>query len=327
MRLRAFSIQMSCRAALIRFKLRQSEGAFGMYRVFAAGMLAVLLASSAYSSGLDDFNQGVDAHNRGDNSAAIDAMSRALSSADLANNLRPAALIGRGIAYERGKRYADAIADFTAAVALNPERYDAIYERMRAYAHNDEGQLARADCEALTKIRPKFAELYEECGTIDWENGDFAEAVPNFETAVTLGSTSPVLTDLWLEISRLRAGVPDQTEFAAFTKKLGLDGWPQPIFDLYLGKTTPDAVLEAAEKGEQPSSVPVYFHIEGDPPSPYATKSPSLQQRRCLSAFFVGEWQLLKGNIAQAKMLLGKTESYCGDPLLAEKDMSRLAQK
>jgi tetratricopeptide (TPR) repeat protein len=305
-----------------------------MYRIFATGMFAALLAlsASARASSLDDFYQGIDDNNRDESEAAVAAFTRALAAGDLADDLRPVALIDRGEVYSREKRYADAVADFTAALARSPGRYDATEGRMRAYARNSQGELAAADCDALIKLRPSFANTYGQCGLISSENGDFARAVPYFKSAVSLSSSPSAFFSLWLEIARRRAGTPDEAEFAALAKKLGLDGWPRPIFDLYLGNATPEAVLAAAEKDEQRSSVSSYAYIEdielhSDQAERRATKPTTLRVRRCQAAFFVGEWQLLNRNIAQADLLFSKTSDYCGDWLPAKKELARLAQK
>lgn len=297
-----------------------------MYRVFAAALSVALLALPASASSLDDFNQGVEAHNRGDNEAAISALSRALAAGDLTNSDRAAALVDRGIDYERQKRHADAIADFTAVLALDPGRFDATIGRMQAYRANAQGSLAASDCDALIKLRPGLTDAYEMCGVIAWENGEFAKAVPYFQTAVDLGARPLAFAALWLEIARLRAGTPDEHEFAQLAKKLDVEGWPSPIINLYLGKTTPDAVLAAAENADGRSSSPGFLHFQNDT-APSASKAASLRRRRCDATFFVGEWQFLSGNFEKAKALIGGASTYCESWLPAEKELARLSQK
>jgi tetratricopeptide (TPR) repeat protein len=142
-----------------------------MYRLLAELALAALIALPVRASSLDDFDQGMDAHNRHDDDAAIAAFNRALAAGDLDASLRPAALFDRGVAYFRKKKYAYAIADFSAVLALTPGRYDATSERMKAYRRNAQSGLAAEDCDALLKMRPKSAELSDLCGVIRWENG------------------------------------------------------------------------------------------------------------------------------------------------------------
>jgi tetratricopeptide (TPR) repeat protein len=297
-----------------------------MLRVFAVGVVATILALPTRAGGIDDFNHGIEAHNRGDDQTAIASFTRALTSSDLTASDRSAALIDRGAAYERQKQYANAIADFTAALALNPGRYDATYGRMLAYRENDQGQLAASDCDALVKMRPNIAALQEACGIVGWENGDFPTAVAHFETAIGLGAKPPVFAVLWLEIARLRAGKPNEAEFVNLTRKLDLDGWPAPIFDLYMGKASPDAVVAAAEKIERHTTIPAFLHLQDSAPlSP--SESASLQLRRCQAAFFVGEWQLLGRNTAKAQILLRDADADCKDWLPPKKELARLAQK
>ncbi|HEY3638649.1 MAG TPA: hypothetical protein VGK90_10905 [Rhizomicrobium sp.] len=297
-----------------------------MARFLSAAMLAMLLLSSARASSVDDFNQGIEAHNRGDNETAISVFSRALASGDLTKNQKRAALLDRGFAYKTKKRYVDAIADFTSVLAIDPSRIDATLERMQSYLGNEQDSLAASDCDTLIKMRPGFAAFYEECGIISWQDGNFPRAVSYFDTGVGLGLKPSIFGLLWWEIARMRAGMPQQAKFALLAKKLNLDGWPSPIFDLYLGKSTPDTVMAAAEKSDRPSSVPGFLHFQDYSPAPIA-RTTSQDLRRCQAAFFVGEWQLLNGNIAQALPLLNRTETYCKSWLPAKKEVARLAQK
>jgi len=297
-----------------------------MWRIFAGSMFLVLSVLPALAGSFDDFNQGINANNRGDSAAAINAFSRALESGELSKSLTPVALLDRGIAFERQKRYEDAIADLNAALALNPGKYDAIYWRMLAYAWNAQGGLASADCDSLLRARPMVAALYSQCALMRWVNGEYAQAARYFETAVGLRPKRLASDILWLELSRLRAGTPDEAQFAQYSKELELDGWPAPIFELYLGKRTPEAVLAAAENRSRPFSVPGFLHFQSES-APPTTQTASLQLQRCESAFFVGEWQLVHQNSTIAKSLLRETETYCNGWLPAQTELDRLTPK
>lgn len=297
-----------------------------MARLFLAGVVTALSVFPAWGSSFDDFNQGVNAFNRGDSEVAISALTRALASRDLAEGLKPAARIDRGIAYEREKRYADAITDLGAALASNPGRYDATYWRMLAFELSGQAKEAAADCDALLKLRPRAAALYAHCWRIEWDNGEFVKAVPYIETMARLETRPAAIDVLWLEITRLRAGVPDETEFEQFAKELNVDEWPSPVIELYLGKTTPEAVMAAAEESERATSVAGFLHIEPRTDiSESRTASP--QSRKCQATFFVGEWQLLHHNFAAAAPLLREADLSCKNWLPAKAEVRRLTLK
>ena len=52
-------------------------------------------------------------------------------------------------------------------------------------------------------------------------------------------------TALWLDIVAHRSNVPSR--LSAATEKLEMTGWPAPLVRLYLGQTSPERVLAAAE--------------------------------------------------------------------------------
>ena len=304
-----------------------------MGRLFAAFVVASAFALPARATGFDDFNRGVNANNRGDSATAIDSLSRALASKDLPENLRPIALLDRAGAYERQKRYDDAIADLNETPKLSPNDYDAIYRRMFAYAASKRGSLAEADCDTLLKMRGRAAPLYFQCGIVGFENGDFARAVPYFQTAVELEAHPQPFHVLWLEIARQRAGTPDDAQFARFAKYMDLDIWPAPIFNLYLGKAGPEAALVVEANSRPQLSLPTFLHLAPESPAPITgtvtsgSSNEALPTRRCLSAFFTAEWEIVHQNSGRAMELLCEAATGCPDALVVQTEIERLTPK
>ena len=81
----------------------------------------------------------------------------------LVNPKNVAALMGRGGAYLEREDYADAIADLTAAIQLNPDStaaYWAYTTRGTAYLRWGDYEKAIADCTAAIQLKPDLADAY-----------------------------------------------------------------------------------------------------------------------------------------------------------------------
>ncbi|BAM90837.1 conserved hypothetical protein [Bradyrhizobium oligotrophicum S58] len=92
---------------------------------------------------------------------------------------------------------------------------------------------------------------------------------------------------LWLDLARRRAGQP--SELADSAKRLDMSKWPAPIVRLFLGQTTPEAVLAAADRG-----------------GPAVRKA-----RRCEASFFAGELMLQQSREADAIRLIDRAAAEC----------------
>lgn len=285
-----------------------------MKRLFRVGLCVAALASPALAGSVDDFKQGIAAMHRGDRDTAIADLSRALARGDLAPNLRPIALVNRGVAHAANKQFPAAIADFSEAVKLKPDDAVALSFRARVYAESGNAQAAAADCHTLTTMRPRGPGILGLCGYMQWKNGQYENAVFYFDKAVAYEAARPEpLYVLWLELVRMEARKPDQVEFSRATAEMNLKGWPEPILDLDLGKSKPETVMAAASKDQSP---PVTHRAyPGEPSKPgtanlLASKL-AIDRQLCGAEFFVGEWQLLHRDEAAARDLLTKATNSC----------------
>jgi tetratricopeptide (TPR) repeat protein len=79
-----------------------------------------------------------------------------------------------------------AIADFTAALRINPD-YAKAY-RNRGYAYNEKGDYDRAiaDFTAALRINPDDADAYNNRGIAYYYNGDYNRAVADFTAALRI---------------------------------------------------------------------------------------------------------------------------------------------
>src|SRR5262245_9394531 len=91
-----------------------------------------------------------------------------------APELTPAeAAFKRGMAALTSNAYDQAIADFTQAIALNPQRVEAYHNRGEAYRGKGDYDRALADYTQALTVNPNFTEAYVTRGVIYSSKGDY----------------------------------------------------------------------------------------------------------------------------------------------------------
>ena len=211
----------------------------------------------------------------------------------------------RGKAYDGAGRYKDAITDYATAFALSPQDPSILDDE--AVAYEDDGQLDQAIALYRQEIElvkttdagdPYFYGTYY-LGRDEFQSGDYADAAGDLETFVTDQDLDYTESDyqqhyqravLWLHLARVRTGTDDASELSANVNPITLTSWPGPIFQLYLGKSTPAAVLAAAPKKSADA--------------------------RCLATYWVGEYDLAQKsdvvkNTKAGKRLLQQAVKAC----------------
>jgi lipoprotein NlpI len=254
-------------------------------------LILAFTASLARAGSYDDFNQGVAAHNRGDASAAIAALGKALAAGDLAPGLRTVALLDRGFAYLQLKQYQTAIADFSALIAEKPDYFEALEYRARSYDQMGSFEAALPDCKAMLLQMPKEPELLAGCGRIAFKAGEFDQARAYFDQVVSLGDGDPNIRYdvLWLGLATQRSGKPLDDAFAAVARRMDRGKWPGPIFLYFQGLET-EAVLDADAANDDPKTQ---------------------RGQQCEVGFYLGEWKLANHDKAGAKTRLQQAVSIC----------------
>lgn len=271
---------------------------------FAIALVAALcVAGAAHAQSGDGCRE---LSSKTDSKVAIAACTAALQVKDGKSNEDIAAdYKARGKAYDRAGKYKLAITDFATAFALSPKDFSII--DAEAVAYEDDGQLEPAI--ALYRQEVELAKEYDSgdpyfygayyLGRDEFQFGSYADAAGDLETFVTDDDLDYTEADyqqhyqravLWLHLARVRTGTDDASELSANVNPITLTSWPGPIFELYLGKSTPAAVLAAAPKKDSGA--------------------------RCLATYWVGEYYLAqKSDVAKntkaGKRLLQQAMKAC----------------
>jgi lipoprotein NlpI len=278
-------------------------------RLSGAIAILVVAAGCARAGAFDDFNQGISAHNRGDNETAVAAFNRALASGDLVPSLRSVALYDRGLAYRDLKQYQQAIADLSAVIAEKPQYFDALQYRAGSNENMGNFEAALPDCKTMAALMPKAPSLLGWCGRIAYKAGKYDQAITYLDQALSLPDGDPKLEydTLWLKLADLRRGRSADPQFAA-TARHAAWGWPGPIVQFFLGRKTEADVKSAAETGD----------------------AKTRQSQECEAGFYIGEWDLAYQNRNAAKPLLVQAASLCPNDFIelqpAKLDLERLEQ-
>ncbi|HVY43980.1 MAG TPA: tetratricopeptide repeat protein [Hyphomicrobiaceae bacterium] len=107
-----------------------------------------------------------------------------IAAGELEADLRAEALLNRGIVRQEANDLDGAIADFSAAIELNPE-YPALYaHRAGAYEAKEQLDLALADLTTVIRLVPDDADAYASRGDIHARLAEYEKAESDYRAAL-----------------------------------------------------------------------------------------------------------------------------------------------
>lgn len=206
----------------------------------------------------------------------------AVADYDAALALNPSAaeaFNGRGLARHHLGAYDGAIADFDEALRLYPHFVRAY--RNRGVSHHFAGapDLADADYAVARQMDPLDPAVHALRGLSRYHQADFAGAIADLTASLALQypyDQGP----LFVYLARTRAGQDGRTALAA-AATFDPSVWPAPVFDLFLGRAGPAAVLSAAAEADPKHS----------------------EQRLREARYFLGQHALIQNRPADAVVL------------------------
>lgn len=339
-----------------------------MIRVLLAAACLVLFAATLQAGGLDDLKAANAAAEQGKADEAIGLFTQALGSSDLSPADQIAARKGRGSLYISRSLIADAferldqaralrtdaIADFTAALAIKAD--DAALYISRGQAHDLSGQYdsAVADFDAALKLNNSPVTLVQRASSLT-ANGDYDRAVADYTAALAIDSKDA--KDAGLEASDIYSQ-RGYTQFIAaryaaaaadFDKSLtqgaaGRTGdvlWlPYQSAWLHIARARAgenDAEELARNAGKMdlkqwPGTLIAFFQgqAKADQISPPSNHGSMGRGRECNLSFFTGEHALVKSDAAEATRLFQRARAVCNihtvHYLAAGVELKRLAK-
>ncbi len=135
---------------------------------------------------------------------------------------------------------------------------------------------AIGDYSEMIRLRPTRAQLYLFRGIAHMYSSSVAEALTDVSRTNDINAKDAYAV-LWLDIADKRSDQPSRLVEA--TEQIDMTEWPTPIIRLYLGQTTREAVLAAADD----------------------SKAETKNGRRCETNFFLGEFSLERGDKNEAR--------------------------
>lgn len=251
--------------------------------------------ASAWANAAEDVDQGTEAADGGDYDKAVELFTRAIDSRELSRSDAAAAHSKRGDAYQGKSDFSRAIADYDAAIRLDPGNDEAFSSRGDAYAATGDYDRAIADYDGAIRVKRDNPDAYLGRGAARFVLGQFAPAIADLRRSVRLDPANAYAA-LWLYLAQARSGKADREELARMAGSIDRDAWPGPVVDLYLGDATAEEVRGAAEQDD----------ASGE------------RDQRCEAAFYLGEYELIHGGKTAARPLLEEAARTC-TPALYER--------
>jgi lipoprotein NlpI len=215
---------------------------------------------------------------------------RAIADYDAAIRLNPKsadAFHNRGSAWANKGEPDKAIADYDAAIRLDPAESSPYAGRAVEYSIKGDYARASADFDTAIKLDPKAASAFFGRGRVRFYRGEFPAAVADLEQAHKLDPSAYIA--LWTYLARNRAGVMGDDALKPYVAAASESVWPAQVIALYLGRAKPEAVVAAADKAPPPRG----------------------REQRCEAIFFVAQWHLVRGERERALPLLKDAQASC----------------
>jgi lipoprotein NlpI len=218
-------------------------------------------------------NRGIAYKNKGDNEHAVADFSAAL---DLNPN-DDKALNNRGALYMNEGDYDRAIADYDRAIALVPDYAIAIKNRGSAYISKGMYERAMPDYDKLVQINPRNAFALQTRGILRYFLMNYQGSLQDEMDALDVNPMDGY-SAIWLYMAQSHTGHDARVALLMNAMNLRLANWPGPVVQVLLGKTEPGELVSLGR----------------------ASNPRFANDRECEADFYLGERALIDGNRAAA---------------------------
>lgn len=247
--------------------------------------------------------------------------------AEAAEHQTPYFYFQRGNALVQLHALGGAISAYNAAIAGDPDLDEAYRNRGVIWLNFGNLPQALSDFDAAIRLNPNVAEWYMGRGDVLTAAGGFDKAVRDYDRALAMdgtmffahrnrafanfgrahfneaakefdlcAQTAPhdLYIALWRYIAHARAGDEDKSVLRQLAPA-DLVRWPGPAVSMFLGKTEPAALLDAAL-----AAAPRMRNVED-----------------CEATAFIGEWEMIQGDRDRAQILFHRVADGCHPATLA----------
>jgi tetratricopeptide (TPR) repeat protein len=209
-----------------------------------------------------------------------------------------AVLVERGQDYHLNRQFDLAVADFSAALKLNPSP-STLLQRAASLRAKGAYEDAIADCTAALSIETRDSgvelwDVYNERGYTEFMAAHYDASAADFAKALDLGAPARVDDVLWLpyqlawlHIAHARAGKNDSEELGSLSGKISDKQWPGTLISFFRGQLKLEDVSATSSHGAMGRS------------------------RECNLSLFAGEDALGKSNSEQARQLILRAREVC----------------
>lgn len=216
---------------------------------------------------------------------SISGCSKLTADQSLAASDRAIAYFDRGLAYYAENELDRAIADWSEAIALNPNYAHAYNNRGKAYRAKADYQHSIADYDEAIKLDPQHSVAYKGRGIAYFLSGDIVKAQADFRQAENIAPDAYTL--LWLDLAARRNHQPIAIQQESL--RVNMNGWPAPLLLMFAGQMTPHDVAVAAQSMDKRLT----------------------QAHLCDAYFYTGESMLVKNDKDQATELFEHAAATC----------------
>ena len=215
---------------------------------------------------------------------------RAIRNFDRALTLHPGLVVAwrnRALAHREKGDYERAIADYEHASVLAPSDARVFTDRGVAYVLLGDYRQALRDFDHAIALKPDHAPALEHRGRTHFFLGNFAQAAADLQRGRSFDSTDAYAV-LWLHLARQRLRQDDQEDFTAHAAVVDTTAWPAPIVQHLLGRIDTDSLKSLAAATE----------VKG-------------RRQACAAAFYLGQQELLRGDLRSAAASFEETRAGC----------------
>jgi len=285
-----------------------------MKKTAIAAILLVATSVPGLCAGYDDLNVAISYFHQDRQDDAIIWFTKAIQDGDLIPDQTRVAHLDRGMAYDAKGDAQNALVDYTAAIAAQPQDSLAYLQRASTYIALGEFDHAYADYDALVKLRPYDHDIRTTFGRMSWQAGQFERVVLAFQDFAKLRTEDW----LWLQLANVKLGKSidafdptddisntDTGQYANPSVMEAAKRWPNPMARFFKGEVTEQDAISAAPDGRH-CQAEVYASLWHVAHGEYRLAEPLLISAQKMCRKTSEYWRIAQAELVKARREVAK---------------------